>query len=120
MTRHDDPTSLGNGVVVQLGQVVNHVYGGRTDLDQVSLRNGRRPGARVVIAAHGFHGSDLRELLENTPVSDIAGMYDQVTASERIKRLRTQQSVGVGDQSYPVDIARGLELPTTPGQHLSR
>ena len=86
-------------VEVQCLQVVQHVNVlafGKKDLSfgQLAAR-----ALAVYVAANGCHWRDLRELVENGNLADIAEMKYVVDAFERGKDFRAKKAVGVADDA---------------------
>ena len=82
-----------------VGDVVQHVQLQLPDLDDLGHRQRLRPLAGVHIPANGKRWRDGSKLFEDLRASDVAGMDDQVRAFQRLGRLRSKESMRVGDDT---------------------
>src|SRR5216684_4267660 len=65
------------------------------NFDDVVCGKTARPGAYIVIAAHGSDGRDASEHVQNRWIADVAAMNDEVGVAQRVKRLRPNQTMGI-------------------------
>ena len=82
-------------VKVELRQIMQDVDFMTVNFDDVVCGKTVRPGAYVVIAAHGSDGRDSSEQVQNRGIADVAAMNDEVRVAQRIKRLRPNQTMGI-------------------------
>lgn len=54
---------------------------------------------RSLVPAHDMQGSDQRQLIENIDAADVARMNDPLTPLQRGKRLRAEQTMGIGNHA---------------------
>ena len=80
--------ALVDDVQMHPGDVEGHVRGQRV-----------RPGAVIVVAAHGGHRRDAGERLEDGGAADVAGMNDVAHAAQGSKRLGPHEAVRVADHA---------------------
>ena len=108
----DDQAKAGCGrVQIELLPVVQHVGERATS----ALRGRAVCGAQVDhggngqrstevtpvhVPAHGVHGSDPRELLQDLGTTHVACVQDELAPLQRLRRLRPEESVGVRDDPY--------------------
>ena len=93
----DDSESSGFGFQIELAEIVQSVNSHATRFHDFSLRQRLRPRAGIDIAANRSYGCDSRESFKNVWISDIAGVEDAVSPSQRFEGFGPQQAMGVGD-----------------------
>lgn len=95
MAGDDSRESRGVRVKVELRQIMQDVDFMTVNFDDVVCGKTARPGAYVVIAAHGSDGRDASEHVQNRWIADVAAMNDEVRVAQRIKGLRPNQTMGI-------------------------
>ena len=87
----------GHGIeVVEVVQDVDEATG---DLDHLVSGQSRRPGAPIVVAAHGRDRGDVVQCREYRLVADVARVQDARTAGQGCERRRAHQTVRIRDQT---------------------
>src|SRR4030095_2581249 len=96
----DDGVNTGRGGLQGQGvEVVQYVDERLAGTQHFGLAKRRCPNALVVVASHGRHRCNARQLLEDIGVADVAGVNDEVAAAHRVQGLGTQQSMRVRNQT---------------------
>jgi len=127
--RDDDGESRGGWIEIEVGQVVDHVgehpepAGAiRSELHHLALREGRPERAAVGVAAHGEHGGESAQPIEDLRAPDVSGMNDHVRPLEGSEGLLPEQPVGIGDHrdGTHASLAWGSGFVGLPGRGRSR
>ncbi len=92
----DDDAKAGRGRVdLKLFNIVDNVDADFSDFDDGRFRKLVRPFTLVIIASNRNDGGDRLQSRDYLGLSDVVGVDDQVGVSERLKRLRPEQAVGI-------------------------
>ncbi len=59
----------------------------------------QRVSSIVDVAGYSFDGRNRGQLTKNVRAADVAGMDDQLDASQRVPQLRAEETVRVGDEA---------------------
>ena len=104
--RDHDPHANRDGVDVQVRDVMDHVEEHPAQLHQRGPGDALRPGAKVVVAAHGGQWRDRAQCIEYGGFADVARMDEVVAAVQVRPCFRAEQIVGVRDHA---DAQHGCE-----------
>jgi hypothetical protein len=88
------------GIEVELGDIVDDVERNAAEFQRLRFRNGARPRADIVVAAHRAHRRDLAQRSQDRRVADVAGVDDVLAWLKEAQRFGTKQAVRVRDQAY--------------------
>jgi hypothetical protein len=130
----DDNVELGGGgVEVELLNVVQNVYQGRTSLDDCRSGQVGRPILFVNISSHCDDRGKRSQLVDDPRFANVAGMDDQIGSFECGQRLLAKEAVGVRDQpndssgdhlfdrtGLQAQSAPSTKAPVVIGVHLKR
>src|SRR5579871_3115033 len=78
---------------------MQHIERDLTGLFHVSGRNSLSPGSQVNIAAHRGYRTNCLQFFQNPGIADVTGVNNKIPALQSSEGLRTEQSVGVGDDT---------------------
>lgn len=116
MSRHNHAHLI---VEREISQLVDDANPNTADLQLGRDWKSASPAARVVVAAHRGDGCDGAQLVEDFRLSDVAGVNDVGGAAQELDRLRSQETVGIGDKPDPRQRMK-LTVPSTPSSIESR
>lgn len=89
----------GSWFEVQFAEIVEHVKTGTGGLDDGGQRELQRPTLSIDIAADGKDGGDGFQLGENFRRANIAGMDDEMDATQGEQGLGAKKPVGIGNDT---------------------
>lgn len=99
VTGHDGMEPRRRRIDVELRKVVNDADDRVVDLQDLNLVERRRPRPRVVVPSDRGHGRNAGQSIEDPGRADVAGVHDELAATQGLDRLRSQQAMRVGDQT---------------------
>lgn len=92
---------------IKLIEVVQHINGNATDLNDLRLRQLLRPRSFVDVSANRGHGRNQRELLKDLRITHISRMDNPLRPAQGLDGFRANQPVCIGNNAdvqkqYPV------------------
>jgi hypothetical protein len=99
VTGHDDREARRDRIQVESRNVVEHVEMPAVDLDNLGFRQAGRPRFLVDVASFGKDRSESTESFDDLGISDVAGVDQEVTSSQDMESLRSNDPVGIRDDA---------------------